>query len=278
MASEARGRAPRVVLITGASSGIGLECARHLASLGHRVYGASRSARADAGERFEPVRMDVTSDEDVPRAIDEIVRAESRLDVVVNNAGFGIAGAVEDTSVAEARAQFETNVFGAMRVCSAALPHMRRQGDGLVVNMSSIAGQVPVPFQGIYSASKAALESLTEAMRMEVLPFGVRVALLEPGDFNTGFTAGRVRAAAADERSAYAARFARALAAMERDERGAPPPAAVARALARLVEGGAARLHHPVAAPLQRAAPLLRQLLPRRLYERLLMQTYDVLR
>jgi NAD(P)-dependent dehydrogenase (short-subunit alcohol dehydrogenase family) len=274
MESDPRGRAARVVLVTGASSGIGLECARHLAARGHRVYGASRSARADAP--FTPLRMDVTRDDEVRAGIDQILAAESRLDVVVNNAGFGIAGAVEDTSIDEARAQFETNVFGAMRVCAAALPHMRGRRDGLIVNVSSIAGLVPVPYQGLYSASKAALESLSESMRMELRPFGVRVALLEPGDFRTGFTAGRVRVARANASSAYAEDFERALAAIERDETGAPPPEAVARALARVVEGGGDRFRHPVAAPMQRAAPVLRQLLPRGLYERLLLQAYGI--
>jgi NAD(P)-dependent dehydrogenase (short-subunit alcohol dehydrogenase family) len=277
MGSQVNGGAGRVVLITGASSGIGLLCARHLAARGHRVYGASRSARADAGESFQALRMDVTSDDEVAAGVERIVAAESRIDVVVNNAGFGIAGAVEETSIAEARAQFETNVFGAMRVASAALPHMRRRRAGLIVNVSSIAGLVPVPYQGLYSASKAALESLSESMRMELRPFGVRVALLEPGDFNTAFTAGRVRVARAnDPASPYREHFELALAAMERDEGRAPPPTAVARALQGLVEGSGDTFRHPVAAPLQRAAPLLRGVLPRGLYEKLLLDAYGI--
>jgi NAD(P)-dependent dehydrogenase (short-subunit alcohol dehydrogenase family) len=274
MASAPRSR---VVLVTGASSGIGLECARHLVARGHRVYGASRSGRvADpAGPAFEMLRMDVTNDADVEAAVAQVMQAESRIDVVVNNAGFGIAGAVEDTTIDEARAQFETNVFGPLRVCRAVLPHMRRRREGLIVNVSSIAGLVPVPFQGFYSASKAAIESITETLRMELQPFGVRVSLLEPGDFRTGFTANRVRVAAAAD-SPYRERFERAVGVMERDEQAAPPPTAIAETLARIIDDPSPHLRYSVGALIQRAAPTLRNLLPQPLYQRLLMQTYDI--
>jgi short-subunit dehydrogenase len=222
--------------------------------------------------------MDVTSDTDVARVVDHVIGAESRIDALVNNAGFGITGAVEDTSPEEARGQLETNVLGPLRMCRAVLPHMRRARSGLVVNVSSIAGLVPVPFQGFYSASKAALESMTEAMSMELRPFGVRVALIEPGDFRTAFTSSRVRVAAATQTSPYYDRFTRALAVFERDESAAPPPVAVGEAIVSVVESGTTQLRHPVGAVLQRAAPMLRQILPRGVYEKLLMQTYDIAR
>ena len=273
--SRSESASSQVVLISGASSGIGLECADYLAARGHRVYGTSRRA-LPANGRFEMLQMDVTDDASVAAAVDAVLRAESRIDVLVNNAGIGIAGAVEDTSVEEARAQFETNVFGPMRLCAAVLPHMRRQRAGLIVNMSSIAGLVPVPFQAIYSASKAALESISEGMRMEVRPFGIRVALLEPGDFQTSFTANRVRTAASTGGSAYRERFERALAVMERDESAAGPPGAVARRLEAIMRDRSPRLRHAIGGALQVAAPALRQVLPFALYERLMMQTYDI--
>jgi NAD(P)-dependent dehydrogenase (short-subunit alcohol dehydrogenase family) len=266
----------RVVLLTGASSGIGLASAQRLAAAGYQVYGTSRSG-APVDPRVRMLAMDVTSDTAVARAVEQVVEVESRIDVLVNNAGIGIAGAVEETSIDEARAQFETNVFGPLRTCRAVLPHMRRQGAGLIVNMSSIAGLVPVPFQAFYSASKAALESITEALRMEVKPFGIEVALLEPGDFRTAFTANRVRTAAAvDPASPYRERFDRALAVMERDERGGEPPDVVARELERIVATPSPALRRSVGKALQRAAPALRQMLPAALYERMLMQTYDI--
>jgi len=203
----------KVVLITGASSGFGKACAEHLAGLGHWVYGTSRRARFEdgavvpGGVRMLP--MDVREDDSVARAIAFIRKDAGRLDVLVNNAGLALAGAIEDTTVDEARDLFETNLFGAHRVCRAALPILRAQGAGLIINVSSLAGLVTVPFQGFYSASKYALESMTDALRMEVAAFGIRVVLIEPGDFKSGFTAGRVFAAASGEGSPYAERCAR---------------------------------------------------------------------
>src|SRR5262249_36323393 len=156
------GGAMGVVLVTGASSGLGRAAAGELDRRGHRVYGGSRSPAPGSGPtvRMEAVRLDVDDDASVEAAFREIVDREGRLDAVVNAAGFGIAGAIEDTRVEEARAQFETNVFGVLRVCRAALPVFRRQGAGTIVNVSSIAGRVSLPFQGFYSASKFALEGL----------------------------------------------------------------------------------------------------------------------
>ena len=271
---DGAGAGARVVLITGVSSGIGRTCAEYLAAAGHRVYGTTRRAHESDGS-YEVLRMDVTDDADVAAAVDEVVRAESRIDVVVNNAGFGVAGAVEDTTVAEARLQFETNVLGPMRVCAAVLPHMRRQDGGLVVNVSSIAALVPLPFQGIYSASKAALEAASEAMRMEVRPFGIRVVLLEPGDFRTGFTKNRVRTAAYGH-DVYGAERERALAIAERRELGSAAPVAVARQLERIIRSRSPRFRYRVGGLMDRAAPSLRTLLPHSLYERLLMRAYGL--
>jgi NAD(P)-dependent dehydrogenase (short-subunit alcohol dehydrogenase family) len=147
----------RVVLITGASAGFGRACAQHLGRLGHRVYGTSRRAECpDPAELRSPplvLPMDVCDDDSVQRAVDFVLKQEGRIDVVVNNAGVGLAGAVEDTSVEEARALFETNFFGVLRVCRAVLPALRAQRSGLIVNVSSLGGLVTIPFQGLYSAS-----------------------------------------------------------------------------------------------------------------------------
>jgi NAD(P)-dependent dehydrogenase (short-subunit alcohol dehydrogenase family) len=194
------------VLITGASSGIGKACAEYLFMRRCRVYGTSRrtphveprSTPPEAVPLFQTIPLDITSDESVEKAVSLVLESEGRIDAVVNNAGFGLAGAVESTSIAEAREQFETNFFGTMRVCRAVLPAMRRQGHGHILNVSSVAGQIGIPFQGIYSATKFAVEGLTEALRLEVAPFGIRVVLIEPGDFHTGFTANRRRTVGGD--------------------------------------------------------------------------------
>ncbi|MDR3415504.1 MAG: SDR family oxidoreductase [Nevskia sp.] len=267
-----------VVLITGASSGIGRACAEYLHSRGYCVYGTSRKAQEDvaAPGGFRMIEMDVTEEESVQRGVQLVLTREGVLDVVLNNAGDGVAGAVEDTSIEEARQQFETNFFGALRVCRAVLPAMRRRGSGLIVNVSSLGGLVALPFQGLYSASKFALEGMTEALRMEVRPHGVRVALLEPGDFHTGFTSAG-RAARDAPRGVYRQRFLNALAAMERDESGGADPQLVARTLERIIVARAPRLRYKVGAWTQRfAAGWLRKVLPQRLFERLMMASYGV--
>jgi NAD(P)-dependent dehydrogenase (short-subunit alcohol dehydrogenase family) len=267
-----------VVLITGASSGIGRCCAEYLHGRGCRVYGTSRRApeAGDASAGYRMIGMDVTSDESVRRAVELILAREGRIDVVLNNAGDGIAGAVEDTSVEEAKQQFETNFFGALRVCRAVLPSMRGRGAGLIANVSSLGGLVGLPFQGLYSASKFALEGMTEALRMELRPHGVRVVLIEPGDFRTGFTAQRRQVRAAQAGSPYAERFARALARMERDEAGGADPLLVARLLERLIAARSPRPRYKVGGFAQTFVIGLRKVLPQKLVEYLLMSSYNI--
>ena len=221
--------------------------------------------------------MDVTSDNSVEHAMQLILSREGRLDVVFNNAGDGIAGSVEDTSIEEAKQQLDTNFFGVLRVCRAALPIMRRQGGGLIVNVSSLGGLVGLPFQGLYSASKFAVEGMTEVMRMEVRPFGVRVALIEPGDFRTGFTAQRRKALAAQQDGVYSKRFGKALATMERDESGGADPLMVARLLERIITSKSPRPRYKVGGFFQKLATgFLRKVLPQKLYEYLLMTSYGI--
>jgi NAD(P)-dependent dehydrogenase (short-subunit alcohol dehydrogenase family) len=184
---------------------------------------------------------------------------------------------VEDTSIEEARQQLDTNFFGVLRVCRAALPILRRQGAGLIVNVSSLGGLVGLPFQGLYSASKFAVEGMTEVLRMEVRPFGVRVALIEPGDFRTGFTAQRRKVLAAQRDSAYAERFGKALAVMERDETHGADPLAVARLLERIINTRSPRPRYKVGGFLQTlSVGLLRKILPQKVFEYLLMASYGI--
>lgn len=220
------------------------------------------------------VQMDVTRDESVQRAVDFIVRETGRLDGVVNNAGFGVAGAVEDTSIEEAKAQLETNFFGVLRVCRAALPVMRAQGEGLIVNIGSLGGEIAVPFQALYSASKFAVAGLTEALRLEVRPFGIRVTLIEPGDTHTGFTEHRVRVAAWTPASPYGPWAERALQVMETDERNGASPETVAVLLERILRSPDPAPRYRVGPAFQRLAAGLKGVLPARLFEWALAKYY----
>jgi NAD(P)-dependent dehydrogenase (short-subunit alcohol dehydrogenase family) len=182
------------VLITGCSSGFGLLAALQFARKGDRVFASmrdlARSADLDRaaeaeGLSIEKVRLDVTDEASVREAVQQVVAAAGRIDVLVNNAGIGHHGPLEETDDDEAREIFDTNFFGAMNVVRQVAPLMRRQGSGTIVNVSSLAGRVPPPFGGVYSASKFALEAASEALYFELHPFGVRVLLIEPGGFQT---------------------------------------------------------------------------------------------
>ena len=245
------------MLVTGASSGLGAATAAHLAGLGHRVYAASRRGTVDSTSAALPLKMDVDDDGSVEAGVDEVWRHEGRIDVVVN-----CAGPIEDTPLAMAQAQFDTNVFGVLRVCQRVLPLMRRQRAGLIVNVTSIAGELSLPFQGIYSATKFAVEGLSEALRAEVRPFGIQVVLVQPGDFCTGFTDAR-RTVAADG-SPYAARSVRALETAASDERAGADPRQLARVIERIVDSRRPKLRYVVGPSAQEWLMRLRHVLPGR--------------
>lgn len=259
----------RVVLVTGASSGIGRVCAEYLATRGFRVYGTSRQAGWPAADTplqsLTMIPMDVTSERSVTQAVEWLLAREGRIDIVLNNAGFGIAGAVEDCSIEEAQRQFDTNFFGLLRVCRAVLPAMRQQRSGHLINVSSIGGLISIPFQGLYSASKFAVEGLTESLRMELRPFGVQAVLIEPGDFQTGFTAQRQLATGGS--GAYEVAMRRAVAVMEADERGGATPEAIAHRVERIVNQRRPALRHRIGPLPQRLAVPLKALLPQAWFE-----------
>lgn len=275
-----------VALVTGASSGIGRCCAFRLAQRGCRVFGTTRNdpqpvqeelrSSLSPSHRLEMLQMDVDSDSSVAVAIEEILRRAGQVDVVVNCAGIGIAGAVEETSAEEAMAILSTNLLGVLRVCRAALPSMRAQRGGTIVNISSIGGRMGLPYQGLYSATKFALEGLTEALRMEIRPFGVRAVLIEPGDVRTAFTDRRtlVQAFAAD--SPYRASMDRVLSIVEVDERAGAAPEAVARLVEHVLSVRCPRVRYTVGPFIQRVAAELKRILPSKGFEWALSRYYRV--
>lgn len=183
-------RSTKVIVVTGASSGIGTATARLLKEQGHIVYGAARNLERLIELRQEgirPIEMDLVDEASMQNAISHIFGKEGRIDVLVNNAGYGSYGALEDVSMAEARRQFEVNVFGGARLTQLVLPHMRKQGNGTIINVSSGAGRVSGPLGSWYHATKWALEALSDCLRLEVKPFGINVVVIQPGAINTGF-------------------------------------------------------------------------------------------
>jgi NAD(P)-dependent dehydrogenase (short-subunit alcohol dehydrogenase family) len=257
--------APRVALVTGASAGIGRACADRLAGAGWVVVGASR--RGTGGTGWAGLVMDVDGDAAVRDGVAGVLKEHGRIDAVVTAAGWGVAGAAEDTSIAEAKAQFETNFWGCVRVVQAVLPSMRERGAGRIVLLSSIGGVIGIPFQAYYSATKFALEGFAESLAYEVAPFGVAVTLVQPGNFATDFTASRKVAESATPDSAYGAAMTKAVALMERDERNGAPPGHVAATVQRVLDARKPPRRVSVGKASERIGIIAKRLLPFRVFE-----------
>lgn len=180
----------KIALVTGASSGIGEATAQQLARAGYKVYGTSRRGTQGAQRSFEMLTLDVTSDESVAAAVAEVIRRDGRIDLLVNNAGFGVAPAgAEESSIEQARSIFETNFFGLVRMTRAVLPQMRRQGSGHIINISSVLGFLPMPYGALYAATKHAVEGYSESLDHELRTRGIRVSVIEPAYTKTPFDA-----------------------------------------------------------------------------------------
>ena len=180
----------KTAIVTGASSGIGEATAERLAKAGYEVYGTSRRGARAGTRSFEMLRLDVTSDESVEAAVDEVMRSSGRIDLLVNNAGFGVAPAgAEESSTAQSRAIFDTNFFGIVRMTRAVVPHMRRQGGGRIINIGSVLGFLPMPYGALYAATKHAVEGYSESLDHELRTRGIRVSVIEPAYTKTRFDA-----------------------------------------------------------------------------------------
>ena len=220
----------KIAVVTGASSGIGRCTAEALRDMGCKVYDLSR--RNIPIENVTHIKTDITIESDVFSTVEKIILAEGRIDILVNCAGFGISGAVEFTTTDEAKKQFEVNFFGAVTVTRAVLPHMRKQGCGRIVNISSVAAVAHIPFQTYYSASKAAIESYTACLDNEVKMYGVRATAVEPGDICTEFTGAREKSFEGDD--VYGGRISRSVAGMEKDEQKGMSPEFAGRYIAKV--------------------------------------------
>jgi NAD(P)-dependent dehydrogenase (short-subunit alcohol dehydrogenase family) len=263
----------KTVLITGASSGIGKCTAQYLATKGYQVYGTSRHPEScPKPENVCMITMDVRDTASVTGAIAHIVGKQGHIDVLINNAGVGIGGAIEDTSTQMAKALFDTNFFGIYRVLQQVLPVMRQQSKGLIINMSSIGGIIGLPFQGIYSASKFAVEGLSEALYKELSSSGIHVVLIEPGDFKTEFGANRQQIKPKNN----ADHFQQTMAVIERDEQTGQPPLKIAYLIEKIIQTPRPRLRYNVGAADQKFSVFLKKIVPNRWFDRIIMSHYKI--
>lgn len=210
----------KVCLITGGTSGIGLSTAKAMNQAGYTVYEISR--RKEGNDFINHFQGDITDSKTLEPIVNEIIEKEGQIDVLINNAGFGISGAVEFTDTQDAIRQFDVNFFGIVRMNKIILPIMRKQGFGRIVNISSVAGAIPIPFQTYYSATKAAINSYTMALSNEVKGFGISVCCVQPGDIKTGFTDARKKCEQGDD--VYQGKISRSVSGMEHDEQSGMNP------------------------------------------------------
>jgi len=264
----------KVVLVTGASSGVGQSTARLLSRRDYKVFGTSRHPDGtDVLPAVEMLTLDVRTDDSVRACVEAVVSRGGRLDVLINNAGYELAGALEELSLEEASAQFETNFFGVVRMVNAVLPLMRRQKRGHIINVGSLSGLSPIPFLGMYSATKFALEGYTEVLRHEVRPFNIHVSLTEAGFLNTPMM--HNRQAAANRITDYDAWRERALNAIRASEASGPGADLVAETLLEIVSSKAPRLRYLIGQQ-AKSVTRLRRFLPAGMYEQGVRRTFSL--
>ena len=265
----------KVILITGGSSGIGKSIGEFLQKKGFTVYGTSRNPKNYSESLFPLVALDVTAPETIKNCISEVLEKTSKIDVVINNAGAGITGPIEEIPESEIKRNFETNLFGPINVIKAVLPSMREHKSGLIINITSIAGYMGLPYRGIYSASKGALELITEAFRMELKGFNIEMCNVAPGDYATNIAAGRYHAPVL-ENSPYKKQYGDTLKTMDNHVDSGGNPQEVADVILKIIHTESPKSHYKVGAYMQKFSIVLKRVLPDKVYEKLLMKHYKI--
>jgi len=266
----------KVILVTGAGSGIGKTIATMLAANQYKVYAASR--RVTTGHNHDGItdlQMDVRNEQSVQQALAYIREKEGNLYGLINSAGLGMTGSVEYTTDKEARALFDTNVFGVLNVCRAAIPLMRQNNNGYIINITSIAAQMGLPFRGIYSSSKFAVEGFTESLSLEMHRFGIKVCLIEPGDFRTGINANRLKAAK-DDTEHYDTLHHEILEQVRHEVSTAPTPEAIGKQVIEILNSSTPRLRYRIASAKALLSYRLMRLLPSRMFEAIIRKYYKL--
>jgi short-subunit dehydrogenase len=265
----------KVILITGISSGFGRKTAELLAEKGHIVYG---TVRKESGviNKVKVLKMDLTDHISVHQAVSQVLQKEGKIDVLVNNAGMHTGGAIETTSVENAKLQLDTNIMGMVYMLREVLPTMRKQKSGTIINFGSIGGLMGLPFQGFYSASKFAIEGISEALRMELKQFNINVVVINPGDFHTNNTANRRNFLTKDANDPYAEQFSKTLSIIEKDENGGWPPEILAKKLVRIIEMKKPGHRYVIASLEQKLAVVLKRILPSSWFMKILAPHYGI--
>mgnify|MGYP001483999757 CR=1 FL=1 len=266
----------KVILITGISSGFGEQTAQLLAGQGHIVYGTVRGER-ETGTGIKVLKMDLTDTGSIKRAVADVVEREGKIDVLINNAGMHTGGPIETTPAEFMKLQIDTSYMGMVHLTREALPHMRSNGGGMIINISSIGGLMGLPFQGYYSAAKFAVEGFSQALRMEVKRWHIRVVVINPGDFHTNNSANRRNfLAPTSDGDPYHGLFERSLAIIEHDEANGRDPLLLARKIGRIVTLRNPRHRYIIGSFDQKLAVFLAKVLPGKLFGSIIASHYKV--
>lgn len=267
----------KIILVTGASSGIGSATVKRLLKEGYTVVGVSRNGKS---EEFKNdchfVNLDVTDYDKIPEKVSGIVDRFGKIDVLINCAGAGISGPIEEISENEMNWQMDVNFFGSVRMIKAVLPNMRKNKNGLIINVSSIGGLIGLPFEGMYSASKFAIEGISEALEKELNPFNISVVVIQPGDVATPFTANRVFNKKNGNGSPYSENFKKAINQIEKDENGGISPEEVAKKITKIIRMKNPSHKYIVAAWDQKLAVMLKKILPPSIFSSIIRKHYQI--
>jgi len=267
---------PKIVLITGATTGMGKAMAESLAQAGFQVFATGRNLPEES--KFDNLNyryLDVQKSDSVKGAISGILEHQHRIDILINSAGIGLAGPLEEIPFEEIYNLYETNFFGTIRVIKYVVPIMRKQGEGIIVNMSSIGGRIGLPFQSIYSSSKFAIESLTEALRIELKPFGIKVCLIEPGDYHTNVNHNR-RTLIPEKESPYHKRLKGFFDLLENNINKGSNPEKLGKLILKIVKSGNPRLRYKSGRFFERITPFAGNIIPSRIFEWILTRFYKL--
>ena len=263
-----------VILITGITSGFGRAMAMQLNADGHKVYGTYRKD-SDRIPGVTYLKADVQDEDSLKDVVNHIMALEGRIDTLISNAGMGIGGPLEFTSIEDAQRQMDVNFMGMVRLLNHVVPVMRKQNHGHIICISSIGGLMGLPYQGMYSASKFAIEGYCEALRLELRQHGIKVTVINPGDFSTGFTAQRGKVSNPDALAAYPG-YAKSMESIEHDENSGLKPDRLARRISKIVRKRHPRNRYIIATFIQKASVFIKKLLPPKWYDKILASYYKL--
>jgi NAD(P)-dependent dehydrogenase (short-subunit alcohol dehydrogenase family) len=264
----------KIVLVTGASSGLGLSIAQHLAQAGYTVYGTSRNPQANAKD-FQMLAADVTSQPSIDAAVAQILQQHGRIDVLINNAGLGIASPVETAPINDVQRVLDTNVTGVIRMVQAVLPHMRSQRSGLIINISSIGAEIGLPYRGVYSASKAAVDRITEALRTELAPFGVQACIVQPGGVKTNINQNRLKVDLPTS-NVYKQSFENTYNIINDSVSGGLDSAVFGQLIQNILQDKEVKALYRVGKGMERLSVVLKRILPRTMFENMIKKHYNL--